>query len=84
MSDQNPPQTVDNDAPRAQRYTQPTARERMSHGLCPECGGPPATHSNDLRFWMPRACDLTAQGVAYEWDTRVIPPASTDRIGGAR
>lgn len=47
----------------AQHYSQPVARERMAHNLCPECGGPVATHSNDLRFWMPRACDLTAVGV---------------------
>ena len=47
----------------AQRYLQPVPRERMSHGLCPECGGPPATHSDSNAFWMPRACDLTRVGV---------------------
>lgn len=47
----------------SQRYAQPVPRERMSHGLCPECGGPVATHSSDLRFWVPRSCDLTPQGV---------------------
>lgn len=47
----------------AQRYSQPVPRERMLHGLCPECGQPASTHSNDLRFWMPRACDLTQTGV---------------------
>lgn len=59
----------------AQRYAQPIPRERMAHGLCPECGQPAATHSNDLRFWMPRSCDLTAVGVAdrvaqYRADTK--------------
>ena len=63
-----------NTRPSGQRYTHPVAHERMSHDLCPECGDPVATHSNDQRFWIPRACDLTAQGVtdriaAYKWDT---------------
>lgn len=52
----------------AQSYPQLVARERMSRGLCPECGQPPATHSNDLRFWMPRACDLTQTGVVDRID----------------
>ena len=47
----------------AQRYSHPIARERMSHSLCPECGTPAATHSDDMRFWIPRACDLTPRGV---------------------
>lgn len=46
-----------------QRYTHPVALERMSHNLCPECGGPPLMHSGDLRFWIPRSCDLTPVGV---------------------
>lgn len=47
----------------AQRYAHPVARERMAHNLCPECGQPSAMHLNDLRFWLPRRCDLTPAGV---------------------
>lgn len=57
----------------SQRYTSPVARERMAHGLCPECGAPAATHLADARFWVPRLCDLTHQGVVdrirqHTWD----------------
>lgn len=47
----------------AQRYKHPVARERMSHSLCPECGLAATTHGDDVRFWIPRACDLTFRGV---------------------
>ena len=47
----------------AQRYASPVAQERMARGTCPECGDSALAHSNDPRFWMPRSCDLTAQGV---------------------
>lgn len=47
----------------AQRYTGTVARERMSEDNCPECGDLPAAHSSDNRFWIPRACDLTLEGV---------------------
>ena len=35
----------------------------MAHQLCPECGQPVPMHSPDLRFWVPRLCDLTPIGV---------------------
>lgn len=47
----------------SQRYSSEVARSRMSNKRCPECGAPPVTHSNDNRFWIPRACDLTVDGV---------------------
>jgi len=47
----------------AQRYTQQIPRERMVSGLCPECGLPPLPHLSDTRFWIPRQCDLTREGV---------------------
>ena len=47
----------------AQRYTSPNALSRMASGLCPECGNAVVAHSNDIRFWVPRTCDLTIQGV---------------------
>ena len=47
----------------SQRYTHPTAQERMARDLCPECGQPAWDHTNEVRFWVPRACDLLPQGV---------------------
>lgn len=47
----------------AQRYAAQIARERMASGACPECGAIPSEHSADLRFWIPRGCDLTRDGV---------------------
>jgi hypothetical protein len=59
----------------AQRYSSPAEHERMANYLCPECGFPPATHSSDMRFWVPRQCDLTRVGVQeriaqYETDKK--------------
>jgi hypothetical protein len=47
----------------AQRYFSETARDRMAEGRCPECGMTPGTHTDDPRFWIPRRCDLTPNGV---------------------
>lgn len=47
----------------AQRYSHPTALERMAEGNCPECGLTPQSHLSDSRFWVPRLCDLTDYGV---------------------
>jgi hypothetical protein len=47
----------------AQRYFTETARVRMAEGRCPECGTTPDTHTDDIRFWIPRRCDLTPHGV---------------------
>lgn len=43
-----------------QRYTNPTARDRMAQGLCPECGGEPDSHGG----WGAWNCSLTDNGVA--------------------
>lgn len=55
----------------AQRYTNPVALERMSKGLCPECGASPDDHGG----LGGARCSLTDNGVAqriaqYEWDNR--------------
>ena len=47
----------------AQRYSDPNAQARMVAGMCPECGQSPKGHLADPRFWIPRACTLTADGV---------------------
>lgn len=47
----------------SQRYADPTALGRMKSGLCPECGQSVGYHSDDSRFWIGRACSLTATGV---------------------
>lgn len=48
----------------AQRYSSPTAHERMAEGLCPECGESPHAHSQSQFFWLrPAGCDLTPEGV---------------------
>jgi hypothetical protein len=44
----------------AQRYTNPHALERMSRGMCPECGENPADHGG----WGGPGCSLTDNGVA--------------------
>lgn len=54
----------------AQRYTHPTALERMDSGLCPECGEAEEQHLNDPRFWMPRRCDLLPRGVRERIEQR--------------
>jgi hypothetical protein len=43
-----------------QRYTDPIAQQRMSKGLCPECGRPGDEHSG----WGFGSCLLTDTGVA--------------------
>ena len=47
----------------AQRYSHPTALQRMGNGLCPECGEASSAHLDDPRFWLPRRCDLMPHGV---------------------
>jgi len=47
----------------AQSYADPIARKWMAGGRCPECGQSPRQHSNDSRFWIPRACSLLERGV---------------------
>lgn len=44
----------------AQRYTDPTALERMKAGVCPECGYTPESHTG----WGSGVCTLTDNGVA--------------------
>ena len=46
---------------RAQRYTDPQARKRMTNGLCPECGELPSWHSG---WGGPKGCSLTDHGAA--------------------
>lgn len=63
----------------SQRYTSEQATNRMSNKRCPECGAPPVTHTNDNRFWIPRACDLTLTGVMerieqFEADQAAVKP----------
>ena len=65
----------------AQRYTHPTALQRMADQHCPECGLGLDTHSDDTRFWIPRHCDLTRVGVEqriaqYEADVLAMGGAS--------
>lgn len=48
----------------AQRYTDPTALERLAAGLCPECGGKADQHAPFREFWLrPPGCDLRPDGV---------------------
>lgn len=47
----------------AQRYKSSLAHERMEKNTCPECGEDQYAHSNDPRFWVPRACSLLPAGV---------------------
>lgn len=59
----------------AQRYTDPTALERMADNLCPECGMPGSSHSTSSLFWERYGCSLRPDGVAdriaqYEEDQR--------------
>jgi hypothetical protein len=62
----------------SQRYKHPVARERMSHGLCPECGMPADMHIDDARFWIPRRCDLLPGGVRER-----VEQYREDESGGA-
>ena len=44
-----------------QRYGDPRARERMSRGMCPECGNPVSKHDG---WGGPNGCYLTDNGAA--------------------
>ena len=52
----------------AQRYSDENSRRRMARGDCPECGDPIHAHLDDPRFWLPRRCDLTPNGVTSRID----------------
>jgi hypothetical protein len=59
----------------AQTYRHPRAIERMRLGLCPECGGSPESHTDDVRFWIPRShgCSLLPHGVTerIQWQRQL-------------
>lgn len=66
-----------------QRYSDPVAQERMSMGLCPECGEPPESHLNDLLFFAP--CSLREDGVrerVAEFDEYRPPTADHPLVDG--